>query len=68
MADPTFRITLADLKTLADAMCAVDVLRFPGDKTLARQVSACHDAIVRTLGAQVEMVYAFDDHPEKVSA
>lgn len=66
MSEPqqTFSITLDDLKTLADAMCAVDSLKAFADRdmrTLLDQVKAGHDAVIRTLGDQVEQVYAMDD-------
>jgi hypothetical protein len=69
--EKTFTITLADLRALADAMCAVDSLKAYADRdmkeTLA-QVKAGHDAVIRTLGPHVELVYAIDDGPEQAAA
>lgn len=68
MSDPVFTITLADLKVLADAMCAVDTIKVVGDRRQFDQVKAGHDAIVRTLGPHVELVYAIDDGSGKAAA
>lgn len=66
--EKTFTITLADLRALADAMCAVDTLKDIGDRRQREQVQAGHDAIIRTLGSHVELVYSIDDGSEKAAA
>lgn len=68
MPDPTFTITLADLKALADAMCAADTISSFGNRHLSAQVKAGHDAIIRTLGPHVELVYPIDDGSEQAAA
>lgn len=68
MSEPTFTIGLADLRTLADAMCAVDVLKTDGDRRQADAISAGHGVVIRALGEQAHLVYAPDDGSEKVAA
>lgn len=66
--EPTFAITLADLKALADAMCAVDGPDIGFDRDRRALVHAGHGAIIRTLGPQVELVYGIDDGSEAAEA
>lgn len=68
MSEPTFTITLADLKALSDAMGAVDCLKDCADRRQADMVSAGHAAIIRTLGNQVSLVYSLDDEQQQVAA
>lgn len=68
MSEPTFIITLADLKALSDAMCAVDCLKDCADLRQADMVSAGHAAIIRTLGDQVGLIYSLDGAPQQVAA
>lgn len=68
MSEPTFTIGLADLKTLADAMCAADVLKASRDRLQADAVSAGHAVVIRTLGDQAGLVYANDDDSEEMDA
>lgn len=63
-----FTIKLADLKTIADAICEVDGLRPRGDRRIAEKISAAHAAIIRTLGEQADLVYAPDEDLDKVPA
>jgi len=66
--EPTFPITLADLKTLSIAVCELDACKSFGDARLTELVTDCHDILIRTLGDQVGLVYAPDDGSEAVEA
>ena len=68
MSEPTFSIGLADLRTLADAMCAVDVMKTDGDRRQADSILAGHGVVIRVLGDQAQRVYAPDDGSERVAA
>lgn len=63
MSEPTFTITLADLRAVSDAVCEVDGLRPHGDVRIAEKISAAHAALIRTLGDQVGLVYDLDPEP-----
>lgn len=65
MSEPTFTIGLADLKTLSDAVCDLDSFKPPRDVRMAERVTEAHDAIFRTLGDKVHLVYGPDDGSEQ---
>jgi hypothetical protein len=57
MSEPTFTITLDDLKALVDAAVEVDGLRPRGDMRIGEKVYAAHAAAIRTLGPDVGLIY-----------
>lgn len=65
MSEPTFTIGLADLKTLANAVCDLDSLKPPLDVRMSERVSIAHGIIIRPLGEHAAAVYAPDDGSER---
>lgn len=56
MSEPTFLITLGDLRILADTISEADGLR-PGDAKYIKRIVDGHAAIIRTMGNQTGLIY-----------
>lgn len=63
--DLEFRVKLKDLKTLSNAVCELDAHKPPRDVRINELISGAHAAIIRTLGAQVALLYGEADGSEQ---
>lgn len=68
MEEPTFTLGLADLKKLSTAVCELDAFKPPRDLRMDELVTDCHDILIRTLGAQAELIYGIGDEPQQAAA